>query len=201
MRWIEILKRLVSREDSRTDVDLVNAWVKNKDEDAYSALYYRYYASILSFISKNFSSDIAEDAAQHVFSVLAEEKISEQMEEAKVKSLFFTISRNYALKETRKSNRFSSLDEKIEEGFEPASDMDILDAAIWKQYNQYLSEFLSELRPDYREVIYLRVVENFTPMEISKIINVEVKKVRNMLYLANEELRNKFLKIQGERNG
>ena len=201
MRWIEILKRLVSREDNRTDVDLVNAWVKNKDEDAYSELYYRYYASILNFISRNFSSDIAEDAAQHSFLMLVKGKISEQMEQAKVKPLFFTISRNYALKEARKSNRFSSLEQKIEEGFEPASNMDILDAAIWNQHNQHLSQFLSELRPDYREVIYLRVVENFTPMEISKIINVEVKKVRNMLYLANEELRSKFLKIQGERNG
>lgn len=108
------------------------------------------------------------------------------------RSFVFTIARNRIIDWYRKKKPHSL---EIMMGSEDNVAFDVADENIHKNIESYAEarialEALNKLSPSYREVIYLRFIENLPPLEISQILGMTPNAVSVRINRGLQELRN-----------
>lgn len=184
----------------QSDEWLMKEWVYDGNSQACEEIYNRYSKKITQFLCTKVSVQLAEDGTQECFRILLERREKFQPEKVNLKNLFFTIGYNYVKRQKKRTSTSVSLEENVQKGFDIPDENQIssLNISIWRQHKQSLEKFLNELEEEARTITYLRLVEDLMPMEIAEIVNLDVKKVRNIIYQSYEYIKKRFLDLSGE---
>lgn len=139
--------------------------------------FYNTYQTALRLFLKAYCGDeaLAEEMTQEAFIRLWEQKhrINEQLS---VKNFLYTIAKNKATDQLRKSRNQTKI---LQLQYTPDAEerSSTLDRVILADYNRMLSAALSQLPARNREVFALSRTSNMSNGEISKTLNISVKAV------------------------
>jgi RNA polymerase sigma-70 factor (ECF subfamily) len=125
----------------------------------------------------------AEDIAQTAF-VKAYERLASFSEKYRFYSWLYRITINEALNFLDRQKRFTRLDEQVED-----AGQDLNTASEKLERADRIQEALMELKPEYRVLVILKHVEEFSYEEIGTILDIPVKRVRSRLFSARQTLR------------
>jgi RNA polymerase sigma-70 factor (ECF subfamily) len=147
------------------------------------------------------SAEDAEDVQQETFL-----KVHRKMDQFEGRSQFTTWISRIAINEAlmclrkRRSNTHVSLEESLQPGSDrlpidalPAPIEDPEEAYARKEVNESLAQALSILRPGYRVVFLLRVVEQLSTIETARILKISVSSVKARMRRARQELQEHML--------
>lgn len=136
----------------------------------------------------------AEDITEDVFVKLVTKK-PRYSEKSSFKTWLYAIARNAALDHLRKSSKLS--DKPIEDCAEiAAEERDFEREYLREERRLAVHSALKELKPDYRQVLYLVYFEDFSNSEAAAVMNKSRHQLENLLYRAKRSL-----KAQLEREG
>ena len=154
----------------------------------------REYKDGLIFYLNSFVNNVftAENLAEDTFVKLAIKKPHNKVK-ATFKTWLYTIGRNVALDYLRKSKRRQSL--QITNHVELTQNEKNLEILyIKKEQKIMIHKLLSELKPEYQQVLWLSYFENFSNKEIAKIMNKSVHSIETLGYRARQKLKTKLEK-------
>jgi RNA polymerase sigma-70 factor (ECF subfamily) len=162
-------------------------------EEASRELVARYASPAVNFVFR-FVHDraLAEDLSQEGF-LRVFQRLHTYDPERKFSSWFFQVLRNVTIDYLR-LNRLatSSLDELTEAGYEGAAADRTSSSPEHLAENEALARALdhalTQIRPEYREVVVLRYQEGLTQPEISEILGLPSGTVKTYLHRARKEL-------------
>ncbi len=134
------------------------------------------------------SRELAEDFTQEVF-MRYWQSLRDGKEMTNTRSLLYTIANNLA-KDWYKKKKSDSLDNKMDQGFEPTA-KDTLDAASEADYQLILRK-LEELDTGDGELILLRYIEGLEPKDIAEILDESANTISVRLNRAIGKLQQKL---------
>jgi RNA polymerase sigma factor (sigma-70 family) len=132
--------------------------------------------------------ELAEDFTQEVF-MRYWQSLRDGKEVTNTRSLLYTIANNLA-KDWYKKKKSDSLDNKMDQGFEPY-DKDTLDAESQADYQLILRK-LQELDIGDGELILLRYIEGLEPKDIAQILDESANTISVRLNRAIGRLQQKL---------
>lgn len=162
--------------------------VGHGDENALTELIQMYRHPLTAFINSILHDyEVAEEIALDVFVDLVCRK-AEYRGESSLKTFLFSVGRNKALRHLRKSKRSSSF--FCDEPQDIASISESLEDTVERSLNkQTIHIALQQLRPAYREVLFLLYYENMTNQQAAMVLRKSAKQVANLSYRAKQALR------------
>jgi RNA polymerase sigma-70 factor, ECF subfamily len=162
-------------QDSRSDEALIAA-VNHGDTAAFEALYYRY-RDWVAHMAFRFTGDrdLALDVLQETF-VYFSRKFPGFRLTAKLTTFLYPAVRNYSIAARRKNERFVS--EVPERASEPDDNP-----------HEPVSEIISGLPEEQREVLLLRFVDGMSMDEIAAALRIPAGTVKSRLHYAIKTLR------------
>jgi len=162
-------------QDSRSDEALIAA-VNHGDTAAFEALYYRY-RDWVAHMAFRFTGDrdLALDVLQETF-VYFSRKFPGFRLTAKLTTFLYPAVRNYSIAARRKNERFVS--EVPERAAEPGDNP-----------HEPVSEIISGLPEEQREVLLLRFVDGMSMEEIAAALRIPPGTVKSRLHYAIKTLR------------
>jgi len=162
-------------QDSRSDEALIAA-ANHGDTAAFEALYYRY-RDWVAHMAFRFTGDrdLALDVLQETF-VYFSRKFPGFRLTAKLTTFLYPAVRNYSIAARRKNERFVS--EVPERAAEPHDDK-----------REHVSEIISDLPEEQREVLLLRFVDGMSMEEIAGALHIPAGTVKSRLHYAIKTLR------------
>ena len=167
--------------------------VRAGDKEAFGKLYDLYVERIYRFIYFKVSrTNDAEDLSSEVF-LRSWKYISEGAEVKNFKAFLYRISRNVIIDFYRKNygKRILNIkDENIVDNLRANNLIEKIDINI--QIKQIM-QALDKLKEEYREVVLLRFVEDYSINEISEIMNRSNGAIRVLLHRAIEALKKKLI--------
>lgn len=151
---------------------------------AYAELVNRYQVVVRN-VAKSMVQDFqdAEDLTQETF-IKAFNSLNSLKDTDKFSAWLFTILRHTVLDYLRSTKHMVSLENLLEDGFEPRSDTpEDAAAGALESHEEDLRtlQVLQTLREDYREVIVLKHVEKLSYKQIAKRLNMSVSAVGEKL--------------------
>ena len=188
-----------------TDLELV-AGIKAGDEGAFEQMVRRYHARVysLSFgVLRN--AEDAEEATQDAFLTLSR-KIGTFDESRKFFSWFYRVALNAAYSRARRRPALPTvaiedhLPRFREDGHLAAPEprdwsVAIEDAAAARELAARAEEFIAELPPAYRDVIWMADVEDMTAAEVADVLEISIPAFKSRLHRARLYLRQKLGEI------
>lgn len=143
-----------------------------------------------------YSREKARDLTQEAF-IKAWAYIKEGKEVENLKAFIYRVANNLIIDDVRKKKE-TSLDALAENGFDPsigttASEEQRIDGII-------LIETLQHLDEEYRDVVYMRYIENLQPREIAEILNESVNAISVRIHRGLKKLK-KILNDRSARSG
>jgi RNA polymerase sigma-70 factor (family 1) len=162
--------------------------LREGDADAYETafrLYHRYLLRIAVRYLKD--EELAEDALQEVFVKLW--LFRDRLDESHSIKAFLSVAlKNQVLNDLRSQKRrilhhLASLENWSEE------DHSTENQQVWREYLDILTQGISYLTPQRREVFRLRVEEGLTNEEVADRLNLSVNTVKFQFYHASKFLR------------
>lgn len=161
--------------------------LRSGDTDAFVFFYDKYVKNIYRFVYIKVSSkDIAEDLTQEIFLKTWQHLIDKKQID-NFQAFIFRIARNTVIDYYRRNSRQTLPLEYIPEALEPA------ETGEQKTHQslevQKILQNLQSLKSEYREVIYLRFVEDLSLDDIAQIIDMEKSSVRVLLHRALNKLK------------
>jgi len=167
-------------------------------KEAFSEIYDFYVVRIFRFIYlKTSSKETAEDLASEVFlrywkrikGGMTDKDLKKKIANDKINSFLYKISRNLIIDFYRKKEVLTvEIDENIKEKLKDQN-KDILAEINAKQEVEEMMKSLAKLKDEYREVIILRYIEEFSITEIAEITGKSGGSVRVLLHRAMKELK------------
>jgi RNA polymerase sigma-70 factor (ECF subfamily) len=188
-----------------TDLDLVRR-IKQGDEDAYEQMVHRYHARVYSLsygVLRN--AEDAEEATQDTFLTLYR-KIGTFDESKKFFSWFYRVALNQAYSRARRRKpatstlveeylpRFSA-DGHVASPEFPDWSASIEDAAIARDLATRAGEFIAELPPTYRDVIWMYDVEEMSTADIAETLEISIPALKSRLHRARLYVRQRLTEI------
>lgn len=164
------------------------------DEKALDDLVKLYRNPLTNFINGYIGDyDTAEDIMIDVFVELLQKK-KRFKGNSDFKTYLFAIGRNKAYKHLRKHSRqsFVSIDEVAE--YLSSENNSLENEFIIKSQKEELNKAICELKPEYRDVIYLMYYQNMSYDEIAKVMKKNTKQVSNLAHRARLALKEKIVK-------
>lgn len=132
----------------------------------------------------------AEDVVEETF-VLVLEKLSGFKDQGiDIKFWLLRIARNKAFKKFE--NKIQPLSFELEND-QIDEDESLLEALLGKEAEERLKKEISELHPEIRNIINLKIVEDYTFSEIAEICEMQLSQVKMRYYRALKELKRKML--------
>jgi RNA polymerase sigma-70 factor (ECF subfamily) len=162
-------------QDSRNDEALIAA-VNHGDTAAFEALYYRY-RDWVAHMAFRFTGDrdLALDVLQETFLYFSKKFPGFRLT-AKLTTFLYPAVRNYSIAARRKNERF------VPEVPERASEPD-------DNPHEPMSEIISNLPEEQREVLLLRFVDGMSMEEIAAALRIPAGTVKSRLHYAIKTLR------------
>jgi RNA polymerase sigma-70 factor (ECF subfamily) len=185
--------------------DLVAA-AKAGDRSAFKVLAERYYRRIFRMlVAMTHDEEAAMDLTQDTFARALGAIGGFQMTSA-FYTWLYRIAMNAAYDRSRR-NRSSGVvaeyddrldhEESVGDGVGPSLPQDALDVVSNRQALEKVRAALAELRPEHREIIVLREVEECSYEEIAEILGIKIGTVMSRLFAARMKLR----EILAQRHG
>jgi RNA polymerase sigma-70 factor, ECF subfamily len=188
-----------------TDLDLVRR-IKSGDEDAFEQMVDRYHARVYSLsygVLRN--AEDAEEATQDSFLTLYR-KLGTFDESKKFFSWFYRVALNQAYSRARRRKpatttlvedylpRFSP-DGHIATPEFPDWSVSIEDGAIARDLAARAGEFIAELPPTYRDVIWMYDVEEMSTADIAETLEISIPALKSRLHRARLYVRQRLSEI------
>lgn len=159
------------------------------DKVAYSYIFDKYHKKIYRFIFFKVSNqELAEDLASQVFLQVWEHIINKN-KITELQAFIYQVARNKVIDYYRNKEKeeLPLIFENQEAGSSiKINEQKILDQAI---DNEVLTKLINKLKGNYREVIILRFVEEYSINEIAKILNKSKVNIRVLIHRALKELK------------
>jgi RNA polymerase sigma factor (sigma-70 family) len=185
----------------QSDEWLMGQWIKHLNNEAYEEIYHRYAKRVYEFLRIKTTTENAEDGVQYCFTLLIEKRESFNVNNLSLKNLFFTIAYNYAKRYDKVTQRNLSLEQEKEVGLDLVNEkFEMAGALLLKDYRKKIHVFLNELKSEQKLVLYLHIVEDYTPKEISGMLKIDTRKVSNIIYQGHKYVQNRFLDVLGDKN-
>jgi RNA polymerase sigma-70 factor (ECF subfamily) len=197
----------VAEQSTPTDLDLVRA-IKAGDERAFEQMVDRYHSRVYSLsygVLRN--AEDAEEATQDTFLTLYR-KIGTFDESRKFFSWFYRVALNNAYSRARR--RPSAPTVAIEEylpRFRSDGHLQSVDLRDWsvaieneteaRELAARAEEFIAELSPPYRDVIWMYDVEEMPAAEIAEILEISIPAFKSRLHRARLYVRQRLAAIAG----
>ena len=155
------------------------------DETGLEALI-RKYGDPLTLYINGYLHDIheAEDLMLEVFSYLFTKK--PRILDGGFKAYLYKAARHMALRHKSRRRLFFSLDNLTEE---PDGQTLVEEVVRTKERDQILHLCMAELKPDYREALYLTYFEGMSYLQAAEVMGKSEKQITNMVYRGKERLR------------
>lgn len=155
------------------------------DETGLEALI-RKYGDPLTLYINGYLHDIheAEDLMLEVFSYLFTKK--PRIRDGGFKAYLYKAARHMALRHKSRRRLFFSLDNLTEE---PDGQTLVEEVVRTKERDQILHLCMAELKPDYREALYLTYFEGMSYLQAAEVMGKSEKRITNMVYRGKERLR------------
>jgi RNA polymerase sigma-70 factor (ECF subfamily) len=188
-----------------SDLELVRG-IKSGEEDAFEKMVERYHARVYSLsygVLRN--AEDAEEATQDTFLTLYR-KIGTFDESKKFFSWFYRVALNQAYSRARRRRpmtavpiedylpRFSS-DGHIASPELPDWSASIEDGAIARELAGRAGEFMADLPPAYRDVIWMYDVEEMSTSDIAETLQISIPALKSRLHRARLYLRQRLTEI------
>jgi RNA polymerase sigma-70 factor (ECF subfamily) len=188
-----------------SDLDLVRG-IKSGEEDAFEKMVERYHARVYSLsygVLRN--SEDAEEATQDTFLTLYR-KIGTFDESKKFFSWFYRVALNQAYSRARRRRpmtavpiedylpRFSS-DGHVASPELPDWSASIEDGAIARELAGRAGEFMADLPPAYRDVIWMYDVEEMSTSDIAETLEISIPALKSRLHRARLYVRQRLAEI------
>ena len=178
------------------EYDLIEAF-KEGDEFAFVSLYNRFKSPVFAFSYKMLMDrDQAEDVMQETFLRVYENR-DRLMKTSAFKSWVFTIARNQCLNHIWKAGRQVAMSqdalENLASSETPLSKMDKSEQVA------FVTAFLHELKPEYREVLILREYQNLNYEEIAAVTRSSLSSVKSRLFKARRKLSERIQEAEARR--
>lgn len=188
-----------------TDLDLVRR-IKSGDEDAFEKMVERYHARVYSLsygVLRN--AEDAEEATQDTFLTLYR-KIGTFDESKKFFSWFYRVALNQAYSRARRRRpATTTLPEEYLPRFSPDGHIaspelpdwsgSIEDGAIARDLAARAGEFIAELPPAYRDVIWMYDVEEMSTADITETLEISIPAFKSRLHRARLFVRQRLGEI------
>lgn len=159
----------------------------NGNATAFGDLYTRFATKIYRFIYfKTSQPELAQDFTHEVF-VKAWEKLS-TVEPEKFQSWLFTIARNHVYDYYRTKKDHLSLNGDYQSSDQPS----LAERLHTKLEVQKVLKLLDKLKPDYKEVVILRIMEGFSHAQIATITGSTEGNIRVKTHRALKQLRDLY---------
>jgi RNA polymerase sigma-70 factor (ECF subfamily) len=167
--------------------------LKQKDKEAFMQAYDLYLDDIYRFIFFKVSSkEEAEDISSSVFLKAWNHIQNNSISDYKtLKSLFYKIARNLVIDHYRKNANKNDVSIEADETYLelPDEKQDFISEIENSDDFARVSEKMSELKEEYREVLMLRYINELSVAEIAEILGKSKGNVRVMIYRALNTLR------------
>lgn len=162
--------------------------IEQGDEPALEELIETYHLPLTAFINGILRDlEASEEITIDVFVDLVNKK-AVYRGRSELKTFLFSVGRNKALRYLRKKKQSPLLfwDETMHA--QPLS-LPLEHMVEQKEQQQVVRAALRQLRPAYREVLFLLYYENMTNKQAAVVLNIGVKQVANLAYRAKAALR------------
>jgi RNA polymerase sigma-70 factor (ECF subfamily) len=188
-----------------SDLDLVRG-IKSGEEDAFEKMVDRYHARVYSLsygVLRN--AEDAEESTQDTFLTLYR-KIGTFDESKKFFSWFYRVALNQAYSRARRRRpastvpiedylpRFSA-DGHIASPELPDWSASIEDGAIARELAGRAGEFMADLPPAYRDVIWMYDVEEMSTSDIAETLEISIPALKSRLHRARLYVRQRLAEI------
>ena len=170
--------------EAATDLDLVRR-IKAGDDQAFEEMVKRYHARVYSLsygVLRN--PQDAEEATQDAFLTLYR-KIGTFDESRKFFSWFYRVALNSAYSRARRRPALPTIA--------------IEDDVAARELAARAGEFIGELPPAYRDVIWMNDVEGMAPPEIAETLEISIPAFKSRLHRARLSVRQKLSEVAGAR--
>ena len=158
------------------------------DKDAFAELIERYQAPLRYFISHlSSNSEVTEDVFQDTWLTVIRRIYSLKSTEA-FSTWLYRIARNKVYQQLRGKQKLSELNENI------AVPNDTDDDVFSPEDAAKIHGCLKKLRPEHREVLMLRFLEQMSYNEITKVIACGLGTVKSRIYYAKLALKKEMEK-------
>lgn len=158
----------------------------NGDIDSFKSLILKYKNNLIYFLFKYVKDiQIAEDISQDVFVYILVNKKKYNFKYS-FKTYLFLIGKSRALNYLKREKKKLEIIENMRIDAQPS-----LESYIFKnEASKRLLEELKNLKPEYRDVIYLTNFEGISYKEVGKILGKNEKQIKTLLYNAKQTLKN-----------
>lgn len=178
----------------KTDAELIEEYT-NGDESALPILISRYLKPIYNFVFRMVGESEADDVTQEVFIKLWK-NIKKYDSRQSFKTWAYRIARNTAIDRLRKKKEFVFSDFDIYENDGNILSDNLADTAplpeellIKTENKLFLDNLLSQISPNYREVLLLHYEEDMTFDEMGKVLGKPLNTVKSQHRRALTKLR------------
>jgi len=162
-----------------------------KDLDAYSELYRTYYDRILRFaFYKVPTKEVAEDVAEEVFTRALEYLMERRI--ANFNAFAYQVTRNVIADFYRKNPQNVGI-EYADQAHLPGFEKILEEADVQIEITR-LKAHIDRLKPEHKEVVVLRYLDDLTVNEVADIIGRTPGHVRVIAHRAIKTLKNEFSK-------
>ncbi len=167
------------------ETEIVNR-CKKGDMKAFSHIYSSYVKKIYDYIYyKTFHRETAEDITSHTFMKALENITGFNPGQGSISSWLYTIARNAVTDHYRKARKTVNIDDI----WDLAGDDDPEIDAINREAFQRIQDYLNSLTPDKRSIIIMRVWQDMSYKEISRITGKTEAQCKMTFYRAIEKLK------------
>ena len=172
--------------------------IRNGETEAFSEIYDRYATRIYRFIFfKTSRVEETEDLTSEVFLKLWQYLSQEREELRNLKAFLYQMARNQVIDYYRNlaAKQTVSLDERLIEQVDLSSltgqsqQMKIFEKIEFEKEFENIKDNLAKLKEEYREVLLLKYVEDFSTGEIAEIINKSKGATRVIIHRALSALK------------
>ena len=196
----------MSAEESPTDLDLVRG-IKTGDDAAFEKMVERYHSRVYSLaygVLRN--AEDAEEATQDAFWTLYR-KIGTFDESRKFFSWFYRVALNSAYSRARRRPAPTVAIEYYMPKFRPDGHIVTHDVRDWsiavedevaaRELASRAEEFIAELPPAYRDVIWMYDVEEMPADQIAETLEISIPAFKSRLHRARLYVRQRLAEVTG----
>jgi len=194
------VKRCEPRAEHAEDLDTARlvARFQAGDEDAFAALYSRYFDRVYAYLRMALDDEHgAEDATQQVFTQVFEGLPRYQQRGKPFRAWLFVVVRNHAISQLQKSRRLEVVDpqelDRRRERRGASGGVD-LGALSWIS-DQELMLFIERLPLPQRQVLILRYLVDLKTSEIAEVLGRSETDIRTLDYRARGFLRKRLTSV------
>lgn len=175
--------------------------LERADPDAVTTLYRKHHAKIRAFATRMLNDRAAAEDVVHDAFVALPNAISRFRGDAKLETFILSIAVNLCRRRLRSAARARRAAERVEQREPPRLVTTPESDVRGRRLAKALSEGLSTLSVDHREVFVLCAIEERSALEVAEIAGVPEGTVRSRLFHARKQLRAFLEKAGLERPG